>query len=100
MISWVLKNTAEYRLETLSEIETFHQKLQKEASDNGYTLTSFSWTKKEVKSGGEVIDEYFVVKTVNVFNEAKEPENPFLKVEFPKVTVDTPAEDEEVEEDW
>ena len=86
MISWVLKNTAEYRVDTMAEVEDFHKQLQYEANENGYNLTSFSWTKKEVKSGGEVVDEFFTVKVVNVFNEAKEPENPFLKVDFPKNT--------------
>ena len=88
MITWVLKNTAEYRVDTMAEVEDFNKKLQTDAAENGYTLSSFSWVKKEVKSGGEVIDEYFIVKASNVFNDAKEPENAFLKVEFPKQNVE------------
>ena len=100
MITWVLKNTTEYRVDTMSDVEEFHKKLQEEANENGYNLTGFSWTKKEVIASGEVVDEYFVVKAVNVFNEAKEPENPFLNVEFPKVEVAPVAEENEVDEDW
>ena len=96
MITWVLKNTAEYRVDTMAEVEDFHKKLQTLAADDGYTLSSFSWTKKEIKSQGEVVDEYFIVKVQNVFNDAKEPENPFLKVEFPKVSVE--SQEEEVPE--
>ena len=46
MITWVLKNTTEYRVDTMSDVEEFHKKLQEEANENGYNLTGFSWTKK------------------------------------------------------
>lgn len=37
-------------------------------------LTSFSYTIKEVKQKGEVIDTYYVVKAKIVFTPEKEPE--------------------------
>lgn len=100
MITWVLKNTAEYRVDTMSDVEDFHKRLQEEANENGYNLTGFSWTKKEVKASGEIVDEYYICKVINVFNEAKEPENPFLRVEFPKTEAIPVAEETEVDEDW
>lgn len=83
MIRWLVKSTNEYRLETMSDVEQFHQKMQQEAEDGGYTLSAFSWTKREKKEKGEIIDEWFVVKVTFVFNDSKEPENPFTKVEYP-----------------
>lgn len=83
-VHWVLKNVTEYRVDSMPEVEDFHKKLQKQAAENGYTLTAFSWTERAVKEKGEVVDTYYVVKATFVFNTAKEPENPFFKVEFPQ----------------
>lgn len=87
MITWLIKSTNEYRVDTMEEVEQFHKKLQDKARDEGYTLASFSWTKKEVKASGEVVDEYFVVKVANAFNEAKDPDKPFLSVEYPNAAL-------------
>lgn len=84
MITWLIKSTNEFRVETMSDVEEFHQKLQDKAADGGFTLTSFSWSAKEKKQGGEVIDEWFIVKVTFVFNDAKEPEQPFNSVEYCK----------------
>lgn len=94
-VHWILKNTTEYRVDTMSEVEDFHKKLQSQAADNGYTLTSFSWNKKEVVKQGELFDEYYVVKAAFLFNNAKEPDNPFFKVEFPKTEIEISQEEEE-----
>lgn len=83
MIKWLIKSQNEYRIETMSDVEEFHKQMQNEASDNGYTLSSFSWTEKEVKEKGEVVDSYYQVKVTFVFNVLKDPENPFNSVEYP-----------------
>lgn len=83
MMSWVIKNTTEYRLETMEEVESFHKKLQEQARFGGYTLTNFSWAEKEEKEKGEVVNTYFQVKCTFVFNTLKFPDKAFYKVEFP-----------------
>lgn len=83
-VHWILKNTTEYRIDTIEEVEEFHQQLQNQAAEGGYTLTSFSWTKKEVTKQGEIIDEYFVTKAVFTINNPKMPELPYFKVELPR----------------
>lgn len=83
MIKWLIKSQNEYRLETMTDVEEFHQKMQQEAADNGYTLSTFSWTKREKKEKGEIVDEWFIVKVTFVFNDSKDPENLFTKVEYP-----------------
>lgn len=82
MITWLIKSTNEYRVDTIEEVEDFHKKLQDKARDEGYTLASFSWTEKVAKCDGEEFT-YYQVKCSFVFNTLKEPENPFLSVEYP-----------------
>lgn len=101
MITWLIKSQNEYRVDTMPEVEEFHKYLQDKAADEGYTLSSFSWTEKQVKSSGEVIDKYYICKVVNNFNEAKEPDKPFTSVEFPKMNEDMWANIEQTDtEDW
>lgn len=83
MIKWLLKSTNEFRIETMSDVEDFHQEMQDMAANEGFNLASFSWVKKEKKQGGEIVDEYFVVKVSFTFNDAKDPENQFSRVEYP-----------------
>nr|DAU16624.1 MAG TPA: hypothetical protein [Caudoviricetes sp.] len=100
MITWLIKSQNEYRVDTMVEVEEFHKYLQDKAADEGYTLSSFSWTEKQVRTKEEEYS-YFQVKTTFTFNVLKDPENPFFKVEFPKVEIATPeAEDNEVDEEW
>ena len=91
MITWLIKSTNEFRVETMSDVEEFHQKLQDKAADGGFTLTSFSWAEKFVKEKGEVVDSYFSVKCTFQFNELKEPEKPFTDVDYKAVLVDEPS---------
>ena len=87
-VHWILKNTTEYRIDTIEEVEEFHQQLQDQAAEGGYTLTSFSWIKKEVTKQGEIIDEYFVTKAVFTINNPKEPELPYMSISINKIELD------------
>lgn len=78
---FLIKNTTEYRLETIEEVEAFHKKLQERAIAGGYTLTNFSWAEKFVKEKQEIVDSYFQVKCTFVYNELKMPENSWYDVE-------------------
>lgn len=100
MIKWLSKSTNEYRIETMDDVETFHEQMQEEARDGGYNLASFSWTKKEKKSGGEVVDEWFLVKVTFIFNDPKEPELPFNGVEYTSVEIENNPFDTLPEEDF
>ena len=94
-VHWVIKNTTEYRIETMPEVEEFHKQLQEQAAQGGYTLTNFSWAHKEKKQQGEVVDEWYIVKTAFSFNDPKDPEHPFFNVEFPsKENVEWSTQDE------
>lgn len=66
-----LTNVVEtYRVATEEEVEIFLKELK---GDPKFTLSSFSYKKKEVKSKGEVIEEYYLVSAKKEFNIEKEP---------------------------
>lgn len=63
----LLKVTEEYRAETEGEVKEMSERFRTEAREKGYTLNSFSYTKKEKKSKGEIIDEGYLVKVAKVY---------------------------------
>jgi len=73
-VKYLLKTTEEFRLETLDDVKQFHTNLEKDAAEQEYNLSGFSWSEKYEKEKGEVIGSYFVVKAIKVFDEAKMPE--------------------------
>jgi len=82
MIKYLLKTTEEYRLETVEDVKAFHKKLQQDAIDQGYTLSSFGYTQKSTTARGEIIDEWCVVKVIKIFQKDKEPETALNKITY------------------
>lgn len=58
------------RVPNVNEVEKLHTLLKE---DKRFDLKKFEYAHKEVKSKGEVIDEYELVKATLVFNNEKEP---------------------------
>lgn len=85
MIKWLCKSTNEVRVETKTDVEVLNKELQETADNLGVTLSNFSWVEKTKKSKGEVLDSWFLVKYTYLFNDQKEPENPFTNVEYKKI---------------
>jgi hypothetical protein len=44
-----------------------NERFKNEAHSEGYVLSAFSYTKKEKKSKGEIIDEGYLVKVTKVY---------------------------------
>ena len=63
-----------YRADTETEATTLIEEA-KNASE--YSLAKYNCEKKEVKSKGEVIDEYYKLVLQKVFTDIKEPEVQF-----------------------
>lgn len=63
----MLKVTEDYRAESEEEVKMMSEQFRAEAHSKGYILNSFSYTKKEKKSKGVVIDEGFLVKASKVY---------------------------------
>lgn len=95
MIKFLIKSTNELRVETKDEADVLHKQIQKEAEDNGYTLSAWSETIKEKKSKGEVIDSWVIVKYTFIFNDPKEPEKPLSSIEYNMRDIWTSDEGEE-----
>lgn len=67
-----LINTIEtYRVDTVEEVEKLHEEMK---NDPCFTLASFSYKTKYLKSKGEIIDEWQLVTAKKVFNDEKAPE--------------------------
>lgn len=70
MSRYLIKTTEYYRVDTVSEVEQFHQELK---TDGNFILDSFGYKQKEVKQKGEVVDEYCYVTVKKVFTDEKYP---------------------------
>ena len=63
----LLKVVEEYRAESEQEVKEMNEQFKIEAKSEGYILNSFSYTKKEKKSKGEIIDEGYLVKVAKIY---------------------------------
>lgn len=67
-----------YRVPTVEEAERLHQEMR---NDTHFTVASFSYKTKQIKSKGEILDEYQLVQVKKLFNEEKEPET-FITINY------------------
>jgi hypothetical protein len=63
----LLKVTEEYRAESEQEVKEMNEQFKTEAKSEGYILNAFSYTKKEKKKSGEIIDDSYLVKVAKVY---------------------------------
>ena len=70
MSKYLIKTTEEYRADT--ELEAT-ELINAAKADSRYILSKYSSVKKEKKQKGEIIDEYYIVALVKVFDDAKAP---------------------------
>ena len=63
----ILKITEEYRAESEQEVKEMNEQFKTEAKSEGYILNAFSYTKKEKKKSGDVIDDGYLVKVTKVY---------------------------------
>ena len=69
-MKYLISTVDTYRVDTVEEVEALHEELK---NDNHFTLTSFSYKTKQLKSKGDVIDEWQLVTAKKEFNSEKEP---------------------------
>ncbi len=82
MIRWLIKNTAEIRVESEEDANELHKQYEQFAHDNNYTLSSWTQTYRCKKAQGEIVDSWYICKVVLIFNDAKEPEIALKNIEF------------------
>ena len=69
-MNYVVSIVESIRVPNVNEVEKLHTSLK---TDKRFELKKFEYTHKEVKSKGEIIDEYELVKATLIFNNEKEP---------------------------
>lgn len=70
MSKYLIKTTEEHRAD--SELEA-SELINAAKADGRYILSKYSSVKKERKAKGEIVDEYYLVTLVKVFDDAKDP---------------------------
>lgn len=70
MTKYLINDITTYRVSTVEDVELLHEQL---LEDTTFELTSFSYTTKQIKVKGEIVEEYQLVKAKKVFNAEKEP---------------------------
>lgn len=71
MAKYLIKTTEIYRVDSENEVEAI---LADAKNDSKYELVKYSSQHKEVKSKGEIIDEYELVSLTKSFTAEKEPD--------------------------
>lgn len=91
MIKYLIKNTAEIRVDSEEDANALHKEYEDFARENGYILNSWSQTYRTKKSGGEIVEEWFICKVVLIFNDVKAPTIPLDTINF-KMQLNIPIE--------
>jgi hypothetical protein len=81
------------RVPNVNEVEKLHAKLK---DDKRFELKKFEYQHKDVKSKGEIIDEYELVKATLTFNNEKDPTH-YVDIQFSLEEGYFPTIDEEEE---
>lgn len=63
----LIKSTKEVKAYSESEAKEIMEKIRSEANEKGYTVGANGYTYKEKKSKGEVVDECWIVKYVEIY---------------------------------
>lgn len=71
-MKYLVNTTEVYRVESEEEATSL---IEEAKQNNSYILSKYSSTKKEKKSKGEVIDEWYHVVLVKTFGDEKEPDS-------------------------
>lgn len=70
-MEYLLNTVVTYRVHTVEEAEAMHERFK---NDGRFELVQFSYTTKDIKEKGEVVDQYQVVKMKLIFTNEKDPE--------------------------
>ena len=78
-MAYLISTTEIYRVDTEVEAAELINEAKK---DPNFILSKYSTTKKERKSKGEIVDEWYNVSLVKKFDDEKETEGFCLKVKY------------------
>jgi hypothetical protein len=78
MSKYLIKTTETYRADTEGEATAL---INAAKADDRFILSKYSTVQKEVKSKGEVVEEYYSVELTKKFNDPKYPES-VIEIEY------------------
>lgn len=78
MSKYLISTTETYRVSTEAEATRV---IEEAKQDGSYILSKYASEHKEQKSKGEVIDEYWKITLVKLFNDIKAPES-IVNIEY------------------
>lgn len=65
----LMKKVETYKIDTMENAEKFVDEVKKDPEHEGYEVKSYKIVKKEKKSKGEVVDQYFLTEVTKVWND-------------------------------
>ena len=65
----LLKKVETYKVGTMAEAENYVAEVKTDPDNEGYEVKSYKIVKKEKKSKGIVVEEFFIVEFTKVWNE-------------------------------
>ena len=77
MVKYLLKTVENYRVNNVEEAKQLHREMIADGLEQGYSVTSFSYSSKFAKEKGEIVDEWLNVKITKEFQSEKDPYIPF-----------------------
>ena len=78
MSKYLTKITEVYRVDTDTEVENL---IEDAKNDTRFSVEKYNCVRKEKKSSGEIVDQYYKVQIVKSFNDEKDP-NTIISVEY------------------
>lgn len=79
MSKYLLTATEVYRVDTENEVEEL---IQNAKDSYEFELKKYNREYKTKKQGGEIVDEYYKVSLVKVFNDEKDPVTPVSYISY------------------
>ena len=76
-MKYLISKTEIYRCDSETEAKAFIEDLKEE----GHCVVSSTIQMKERKQKGEVVDEWIRLTVKTVYNDEKEPENPYVTID-------------------
>lgn len=64
-----MKKVETYKIDTMENAEKFVDEVKKDLDHEGYEVKSYKIVKKEKKSKGIVVEEFYIVEFTKVWNE-------------------------------
>lgn len=65
----LMKKVETYKIDTMENAEAFVEQVKKDLDHEGYEVKSYKIVKKEKKSKGIVVEEFYIVEFTKVWNE-------------------------------